>query len=282
MNFPVGRKTDIIITIAGTFTRHDATLQLRGGLCEIARRSRENNLSWTRQGAKLGQLGLIQPAAERAQYGECDTSGTLGYRRSNAPSAAACSLHEGDIGDQVDHTDVELGVGIDLDEEGGRIKSELKEGAGRHRWLEVGRRHRTDEIELGQDDDWKLLRATDDEHLSKVVGEDGRQGGVEGCGEWGGTETGSEVCVVTCLDCQDAACGSQEGRIVCEQGAATEVCTDADRSNHVGEVDKGSGVGVGESVGAGFDWREAGIAEDGADGLNVDSLVLDRLSACLV
>lgn len=237
---------------------------------------RQNHLSRPSESTKGRKLilGQSRSRTECSQYGERSTSRSLWNGDLGAVGATARDLGVGDVGDHVDQANVEWCVGIDRHEECARVVGELELGAGWGRGLEVWWRSGCHKRELWQDGDRELLRALDDESLSEIVGEDGSQCCVKRGGEWRGADTGSEVGVVARLDCEDAAGCSEECGVVCEKSGSSKVCTDADRCDHVGEVNERGGRVVWEHVGAWRDGSIASVLEDCANGRSMGDFVL--------
>ena len=153
---------------------------------------------------------------------------------------------------------------------------EFKSGA-RWSWgLQVRRRHGRSERELWEDDDGQWLGAGHNEHLREVVRENRGQGGVETCREGRGAEARTEVGVVAGFHREDAASRDFKHGVINDLGSASEICPNAHRGDHVGEVDKGLGVRVWECVDTWWDDGFAGCFEDGGDGVGVGDFVLHR------
>ena len=161
----------------------------------------------------------------------------------------------------VDHGDVERRVRVDGHEECAGIPCEVQDGAG---WDggEVRRWWWRGHVQLGQDDDWQLCRARDDEHLRERVGEWCGERGVKRGREGGAAETCAEVGVVASFNREDGGSGGEEDGVVGKRSSSAEVGANTNRGDHVGKVDEGGRVGVREGVGAVRGWGDAILFQD--------------------
>lgn len=65
-----------------------------------------------------------------------------------------------------------------------------------------------------------------------------RQTGVKGAWERRGTDPGTQVRIMACLDRQDGCCRREQVRVVGQREGAAQVGADADCGDHVGKVDE--------------------------------------------
>ena len=233
------------------FVSLQSLLQQPFSLLDCHPRLRQDDLSRSSQRTRGAELVLIQivNTAGRCQYGKCSTCSSCRHRDLGAVGAAAGDLDVGDVSDHVDQGNVKWCTCSRLDGESRGVIGELQWGTSGSWGLEIWWWHRWGlERKLWQDGEWELHRARTDEHLSQVVCVDASQGGVESCGEWRTSNTGSEVGIVARLDCEDAACCSKQSWVIGQVLSSAEVCADADRCDHVGEVDEGGGRVVRELV----------------------------------